>query len=160
MSRWNEFMGSGSQVLEELSLHRLEDERMRNLIATAFLLAVCSPALAAEPEKPAAPLDLRLPDITTLFTVEQINRILASTRDPDTIEEVEVEGLRRRQPVPSTPVIRSPMVASGLFSPFWALANPTQAWRIFAPIPPDQAQYIGNLAADATDSYRPPTLPP
>jgi hypothetical protein len=133
---------------------------MRNLIATAFLLVISSPGFAAEPEKPARPLDLRLPDITTLFTVEQINRILANTRDPDTIEEVEVEGLRRPQSVPSTPVIRSPLVEAALFSPFWALAHPTQAWRIFAPIPPDQAQYIGNLAADATDSYRPPTLPP
>jgi hypothetical protein len=153
-------MGSGSEYLKNCRCIDWEDERMRNLIATAFLLALCSPGLAAEPEKPATSLDLRLPDITTLFTVEQINRILASTRDPDTIEEVEVEGIRRRQPVPSTPVIRSPMVASSILSPFWALAHPTQAWRIFAPIPPDQAQFIGNVAADATDSYRPVTLPP
>ncbi len=132
---------------------------MRTILAAGLLIA-CLPAIAAEPAKPTPSLDLRLPDITTLFTQEQIQRILAGTRDPDTIEEVEVEGLRRRAPVPSTPVIRSPWVTPGLFSPFWALANPTQAWRIFAPIPPDQAQFIGNLAADATDSYRPPTLPP
>jgi hypothetical protein len=27
-------------------------------------------------------------------------------------------------------------VGGGLFAPFWALLHPTQAWRIFAPIPP------------------------
>lgn len=111
---------------------------------------------AAEPSEPAPP-DLRLPDITTLFTQEQINLVLAATRDPDTIEEVEVEGERGKGPVPSTPVIRSPLVAPTLFAPFWALANPTQAWRIFAPIPPDQAYYIGNVPPDATDSYKAPS---
>lgn len=128
--------------------------------AASMLLLTCFVGLAAEPEPTAAkPLDLKLPDITQLFTQEQINRILAGTRDPDTIEEVEVEGLRRRARPPNTPVISSPLVSAGLFSPFWALAHPTQAWRIFAPIPPDQAQFIDSTPADASDSYRPPTLP-
>lgn len=128
--------------------------------AAAMLVLACCASLAAEPEKPAAkPLDLKLPDITQLFTQEQINRILSGIRDPDTIEEVEVEGLRRRAPLPNTPVISSPLVSSGIFSPFWALAHPTQAWRILAPIPPDQAQFIGNVPPDASDSYRAPTLP-
>ncbi len=134
---------------------------MRAFIAV-ILLAGCPLALAAEADtaKAARPaLDLSLPDITTLFTQEQIERILAGTRDPDTIEEVEVEGLRRRAPLPNTPTIRSPLVSAGLFSPFWALANPTQAWRIFAPLPPDQAQFIGTVTPDATDSHRAPTLP-
>ncbi|HEY6642112.1 hypothetical protein [Povalibacter sp.] len=132
---------------------------MRTLLATVLLVPICQPGFAAEPQQTAPSLDLRLPDVTTLFTREQIQRLLTSIRDPDTIEEVEVEGLRRIQPPPSTPVIRSPWVASSIYAPFWALAHPTEAWRIFAPIPPDQAQFIGNLAADATDSYRPPTLP-
>ncbi|HMN44320.1 MAG TPA: hypothetical protein PKE27_07100 [Povalibacter sp.] len=132
---------------------------MRPCVATMLLLA-CFAAAAAEPEKTAAkPLDLKLPDITRIFTQEQINRILAGIRDPDTIEEVEVEGLRRRAPVPNTPVISSPLVSAGIFSPFWALAHPTQAWRILAPIPPDQAQFIGNTPPDASDPYRAPTLP-
>jgi hypothetical protein len=132
---------------------------MRHL-AVPMLLFTCCIVLAAEPEKTVAkPLDLKLPDVTQIFTQEQINRILAGTRDPDTIEEVEVEGLRRRTPTPNTPVISSPLVSAGIFSPFWALAHPTQAWRIFAPIPPDQAQFIGNTPPDASDSYRAPTLP-
>jgi hypothetical protein len=27
-------------------------------------------------------------------------------------------------------------VGMGLFAPFWAVANPRDAWRIFVPIPP------------------------
>ena len=128
--------------------------------AVTMLLLGCVASLAAEPEQTLAkPLDLKLPDITQIFTQEQINRILAGTRDPDTIEEVEVEGLRRRASPPNTPVISSPLVGAGIFSPFWALAHPTQAWRILAPLPPDQAQFIGNTPPDASDSYRAPTLP-
>jgi hypothetical protein len=42
----------------------------------------------------------------------------------------------------TAPGERAPMrdvsqdVPGGIFAPFWAIANPTQAWRIFAPIPP------------------------
>ena len=38
----------------------------------------------------------------------------------------------------------TPRVWPGIAAPFWALFHPTQAWRIFAPIPPDQAKDIGN----------------
>ena len=99
-------------------------------------------------------LDLRPPKINDLFSQATIDRMLSASRDRDTIEEVEVEG--RRTPV--TP--RTPAVPGGILAPFWALAHPTQAWRILAPLPPDQAATIGNTPPDATDSYRPPVLPP
>jgi len=103
---------------------------------------------------PVKPLNLRLPDITTLFTQAQIDQVLSKSVDRDTIEEVEVEGSRLRIP-PS-----SPQVWGGLAAPVWAVMHPTQAWRILAPIPPDRAQYIGNEVPDATDSFRPVSQPP
>lgn len=100
------------------------------------------------------PLDLRAPKVTSIFTQEEIDRLLRGLRDPDTIEEVEV-ARERSKVLPST----TPDIPFGILSPFWALAHPTQAWRIFLPMPPDQARKMGT-PADATDSYRPPTLPP
>jgi hypothetical protein len=58
--------------------------------------------------------------------------------ESDNIEEIEVEGAR--VPAPTF----TPRVWPGIAAPFWALFHPTQAWRIFAPIPPDQAKDIGN----------------
>lgn len=91
------------------------------------------------------PLDLRAPDITYLFTSEQLNRILAVTFRDD-IEGVEVESGRDRMPNTPTPW-------PGIAAPFWALMNPTQAWRIFAPLPPDQTSGLGYVRANATDAY-------
>jgi hypothetical protein len=90
-------------------------------------------------------LDLRIPDITELYTHEQIQALLASTFVENT-EEVEVRG--RREAV-------TPKVWPGIAAPFWALLNPTQAWRIIAPFPPDRA---GALAfnADVTAPYQKP----
>lgn len=104
---------------------------------------------AAVPAQPAAlrhgPLDLRVPHITHLFTSEQLNKILAATfRD---LEEVEVEAERDRIPR------STPDVWPGIFAPFWALANPTQAWRIFAPLPPDQTRGMRNASFNAPDAY-------
>lgn len=126
------------------------------LVVTSALLAamLISESAAAEEAAPAAPaatavastqrLDLRAPDVTHLFTQEQINRVLAATFR-DNIEEVEVEGERN---IPATP-----RVWPGIFAPFWAIANPTQAWRIFAPLPPDQTRGMQFARVNATDSY-------
>jgi hypothetical protein len=135
---------------------------MRNP-ATLMLISFLMVAQAAVAEEPAAnfpatnrsanataprKLDLRLPDIRTIFSQATIEAVLNKTRDGDTIEEVEVEGERSRV-IPSTPSI-----PGGLFAPFWALAHPTQAWRIFTPLAPDQAQLMASTPLDATDSYR------
>lgn len=104
-------------------------------------------AVAAESERNR--LDLRAPDIDELLTPQQIADMLADTLR-QSIEEVEVEGVRARA-LPSTPD-----VWLGILAPFWALLNPTQAWRILAPIPPDRARYIGATPPDATSSQREP----
>jgi hypothetical protein len=129
--------------------------------AIAFAVAFFFGTAAADQQKSAAPaaqpavskpLDLRAPDIFDIFTPEQITVILARTFDRN-IEGVEVEGER---------VIErsaTPRVWSGLGSPFWALAHPTQAWRIFAPLPPDQIRLMNSDAPRATDTFIEPATP-
>jgi hypothetical protein len=114
------------------------------VFVAATVFATCAlagelPRVAAKTAPKQAPrkLDLRFPDITELFTPEQIQQMLANTRsDEDDFETVEVQGAR----VPNTPV-----VWGGLGAPMWAALHPTQAWRIIAPIPGDQIH-----AADVT----------
>jgi hypothetical protein len=115
--------------------------------AAAQALAPAAPASAVVATQPANPpnrLDLRAPDVTHLFTQEQIHQVLATTFR-ENIEEVEVEGERD---IPSTP-----RVWPGIFAPFWAVANPTQAWRIFAPLPPDQTRGMQFARVNVTDAY-------
>lgn len=107
-----------------------------------------------EPKTPAAaqPLDLRTPDITRLYSRRQLENLIAKM-EAEALEEVEVEGAR----VP-TPEF-TPRVWPAIAAPFWALLHPTQAWRIFAPIPPDQARKIGN-EAPTTEGYLEPMSAP
>lgn len=98
-----------------------------------------------QPVSTSKPLNLRAPDITQLYSQEEIKRFLSRTMDPD-IEEVEVEDARKHEGPAA-----SPEVWGAIAAPFWALLHPTQAWRIIAPIPPDRAKYIGNEKPDATD---------
>ena len=123
-------------------------------IAGAAMLLYCvlacgeeSAEMTGEASRP--PLDLRAPDIEDVLTPQQIADALASTREGN-IEEIEVEGVRTQAP-PS-----SPDVWMAIAAPFWALLHPTQAWRIFAPIPPDRARWIGAERPDATSSQREP----
>jgi hypothetical protein len=115
--------------------------------AAAEELAPVTPLMAAAAKPAGAPskqLDLRAPDVTHLFSQEQINRVLAATFR-ENIEEVQVEGERN---IPATP-----RVWPGIFAPLWAVANPTQAWRIFAPLPPDQTRGMQFARVNVTDAY-------
>lgn len=119
-------------------------------IPSAAAQSAASTSAATTSDKQRKPLDLRAPDITQLFSQQELQRVLAKTLDPN-IEEVEVEGARgRTAPPPDTPT-----VWPGILAPFWAITHPTQAWRILAPLPPDQAKSIGSAPPDATDPYRP-----
>lgn len=110
-------------------------------------------ATATSPPAPAEPLDLRPPDITKLYTSQQLADLMARL-EARNIEEIEVEGAR----VP--PPTFTPRVWRGIAAPFWALLHPTQAWRIFAPIPPDQARDIGNKPPDTEGYLEPAGVPP
>lgn len=132
---------------------------------TALLIVTASLAMAgaasADDEaaadsagtSPAKPLDLRAPDITKLITSEQLAQLLEKL-DDENIEEVEVEGAKVPQPT------FTPRVWPAIAAPFWALLHPTQAWRIFAPIPPDQARNIGNQKPDTEGFLEPIGVPP
>jgi hypothetical protein len=102
---------------------------------------------AAKTAPAPKPLDLRAPEITRLYTSEELNRILATTFIREDIEEVEVEGARDRRPTDT------PDVWPGIAAPVWALLNPTQSWRIFAPLPPDQTRDPSYVRVNATDAY-------
>jgi len=95
-------------------------------------------SLSAMAVEPAAPprLDLKAPSIHDVWTPQEIAWVLSGTVDPDRIDTVEVQGFRGS----SAP--RTPVAWSGIAAPFWALAHPADAWRIFAPLPPDQAQPV------------------
>ena len=118
----------------------------------ALVLVAASTAWAQGANRQTRPLtqnpealDLRIPHITELYTHEQIQALLAPTFREYT-EEVEVEG--RREAV-------TPTVWPGIAAPFWAIFNPTQAWRILAPFPPDQARALA-FNADVTTPYQQP----
>jgi hypothetical protein len=108
----------------------------------------------AQPVASTKPLDLRPPDITKLYTSEQLQQLMAKI-DRENIEEIEVEGAR--VPAPTF----TPQVWPGIAAPFWALLHPTQAWRIFMPLPPDQNRGVGTQVP-YTDAYQlePAGVPP
>ena len=129
---------------------------------TALLLAAGLALAAAEADAddnkasaapPPKALDLRPPDITRLYTPRQLERLIAKM-ESENIEEIEVEGAR----VP--PPTFTPRVWPGIAAPFWALFHPTQAWRIFGPIPPDQAKDIGNQKFTTEGRLEPLGVPP
>ena len=103
------------------------------------------PAPSAAKSVPAATsprkLDLKVRDVSELYTQDQILAFLALTRGDDGLEVVDVPGER----MPTTPA-----VWGGLAAPFWAFLNPLQSWRIIAPVPPDRLH-----AADVTPEARP-----
>ena len=118
---------------------------------------------AAARTAPAAPaksvgksLDLRPPDITKLYTNEQLEALLEKL-EREHIERVEGEGARVPPPPSATPEIWA-----GIGAPFWALLHPTQAWRIFAPMAPDQARRVGTKPPPYTDAgyLEPAGVPP
>jgi len=80
---------------------------------------------AANASTAHAPLDLRAPDIRRIFPAAQL---AVPLQDPDEAvavqETVQVEGQRQQTPV-----------SVGIMALPWAVLHPTQAWRIFMPVP-------------------------
>ena len=95
-----------------------------------------------------AKLDLRIPDVTELYTPEQIQAMLSHSPG-DQYEDIEVRGER----IPVTPD-----VWTGIAAPVWGLLNPTQIWRIIAPIPPDRI-HAADVRPEAQPQERDPFRP-
>jgi hypothetical protein len=93
-------------------------------------------ALAADPSSgplsppsatttPRKPLDLRVGDIRKYMTPEEFRALLAPADDSNTVVV--------KADAPLAPMRSELDVPGGLVAPFWALAHPTQAWRLFLP---------------------------
>jgi len=72
-------------------------------------------------------LDLRPPAIEAVIPQAELQTLLARSETSEAAESVETVEVEGRRPAPDVP--------SGLLSIPWAIRHPTQAWRIFAPIP-------------------------
>ena len=74
-------------------------------------------------------MDLHAPDVRKVFPIGELQRRLPEPEEErraleDTTVEVSTD---RMLPPPTAPL--------GLFALPWAVMHPTQAWRIFAPVP-------------------------
>ena len=88
------------------------------------------PASTPDAAVRTAPLDLRAPDIARVFPRTELQLKLPDPdeeREPE--ETVQVEGQRELSPV-----------SVGLMAFPWAIMHPTQAWRIFMPLPSSQTK--------------------
>jgi hypothetical protein len=111
------------------------------LIGGAWLLCVSAHALepatapsgptpaapVAQPEKPRQRLNLRVGDVRKYMTPEEYRALVAP---PDESNTVIVQA-----DAPEIPMKSQLDVPGGLVAPFWALANPHKAWRLFLPDP-------------------------
>jgi hypothetical protein len=78
----------------------------------------------------AAPLDLKAPEIHRVISEVQLREPLDEPQEVlEEQEQVQVQGSR--------PEIDLPI---GIASLPWAVMHPTQAWRIFLPVPPGTAK--------------------
>ena len=124
---------------------------MKRRVGLGLALAVCAAVEAAEPAptapvpagvstpaatpaaagaaKPAAKsLNLSIRDVRNyMMPSEYADALGAPDADKNTVV---VEGKRELLPMKS-----EQPVPGGIIAPFWALANPLQAWRIFVPDP-------------------------
>jgi hypothetical protein len=94
-----------------------------------------------EPASPARALDLKPPQITKIFSAQQIAMILASAVDPE-LEHVEVEATR----------IEDLPLRDKSDAPLEAAFKSVVRW--LAPYPTSLAAQV-NAAPDATSPYRP-----
>lgn len=75
-------------------------------------------------------MDLRAPDIAKIFPRTELQEKLPDPVDEHEVQDtVQVSGTREYAPV-----------SVGLLALPWAVLHPTQAWRIFMPLPPSEAK--------------------
>jgi hypothetical protein len=114
----------------------------RHVFGTALLLLAAAVqaeppqrhSAAPKPGAPAkpgttsvAPLKLQVGDVRKYMMPSEYNAAIGA---PDAEKSTIVVEGQRVLPVKSTEP-----VAQGIIAPFWAVAHPTQAWRIFVPDP-------------------------
>jgi hypothetical protein len=82
-------------------------------------------ALLPKPRADAKPLDLRIGSIRSYMTPEEFR---ALSDPPDEANTIIVQA-----DAPLVPMRSDLDVPGGIIAPFWALAHPTKAWRLFLP---------------------------
>ncbi len=88
---------------------------------------------ANQARKPASadarkPLDLRVRDVREYLTAEEYRALLNGADDDQNTVIVQANA-------PLLPMKSELDVPGGIIAPFWALANPHKAWRLFLPDP-------------------------
>ena len=91
------------------------------------------PPTSVLPSKPVAakaspdrkPLDLQVKNIRKYMTPKEFRALLAPADDSNTVIV--------KADAPLAPMKSELDVPGGLIAPFWALAHPTQAWRLILP---------------------------
>jgi len=89
----------------------------------------CFASVRAPGAAPSAAMDLHPPDVRKVFPLAELQKRLPDADDERVAQEdatVQV-STERVGPPPSVPI--------GILAPFWAIRHPTQAWRIFMPVP-------------------------
>jgi hypothetical protein len=110
---------------------------MRKVASLALGLLVAAPMHAGETAEPMVasthqPLDLLLTQSELRSIIhryeERTGEFLTAPIDDEVLVTAPGEQAPMREPSRDVP--------RGIVAPFWAIANPSQSWRIFTPIPP------------------------
>jgi hypothetical protein len=118
-------------------------------VGTALLLALAGGAAWADDSDPPADTDFSSTLKATDATRQPMNLLLTQAELATVVRNYQartgqdLSALGYDEEVLVTaPGVQAPMrdvsqdVGMGIFAPFWAIANPRDAWRIFVPIPP------------------------
>jgi hypothetical protein len=103
-------------------------------VSSAPAPAATSPARPAPEAEPAVTaeskprLDLRLRDIREYMTPEEYRALLTGREEDRNTVIVQADA-------PLLPMKSELDVPGGIIAPFWAIANPHKAWRLFLPDP-------------------------
>ena len=125
-------------------------------LATAFLVLSCAwIAVAEEARPPAASSKLvaRPPGGLNLLLTQSEMREWVRNYERETGQDL-TSPINDDEVLVTAPGVRAPMrdvsqaAWVGIAAPFWALANPKDAWRILVPIPPKGAQQDERPAPD------------
>ncbi len=85
-----------------------------------------SPSAVDAPPAPARRLDLRVGDIRKYMTPEEFRALITGREEDRNTIVVQADA-------PLLPMKSELDVPGGILAPFWALAHPTSAWRLFLP---------------------------
>ena len=77
----------------------------------------------------AAPMDLHAPDVRKVFPIGELQKRLPEPEEQQEVQEAATVQVSTDRDLPP------PAVPIGILAPFWAIRHPTQAWRIFLPVP-------------------------